>query len=71
MSPSSFDPRLRWSRPASETGGRETAVPVRGGFDLGAGGAYVSPDGKYLFFALRDDIWWVDARVIEDLRPES
>jgi hypothetical protein len=44
---------------------------VEHGFDLGAGGAYVSPDGKYLFFALRDDIWWVDAKVIEDLRPES
>jgi len=39
------------------------------GFDPLAGGAYVSPDGKYLFFALRDDIWWVDAGVIEDLRP--
>jgi hypothetical protein len=41
------------------------------GFDPMAGGAYVSPDGKYLFFALRDDIWWVDASVIEDLRPED
>ena len=39
------------------------------GFDRLAGGAYVSPDGKYLFFALRDDIWWVDASVIEALRP--
>lgn len=39
------------------------------GFDPLAGGAYVSPDGKYLFFALFDDIWWVDASVIEDLRP--
>ena len=40
------------------------------GFNPLAGGAYVSPDGKYLFFALRDDIWWVDASVIEELRPE-
>jgi hypothetical protein len=39
------------------------------GFDQQAGGAYVSPDGKYLFFALRGDIWWVDIKVIEDLRP--
>ena len=39
------------------------------GFDPLAGGAYVSPDGEYLFFALRDDIWWVDAKVIESLRP--
>ena len=39
------------------------------GFDPLAGGASVSPDGKYLFFALRDDIWWVDIKVIESLRP--
>lgn len=39
------------------------------GFDRMAGGASISPDGKYLFFALRDDIWWVDASVIEALRP--
>ena len=35
----------------------------------------ISPDGKYLFFARRngekDDIWWVDARVVFDLRPAS
>jgi hypothetical protein len=41
------------------------------GFDPLAGGAYVSPDGKYLFFALKDDIWWVDSRVIEELRPKE
>lgn len=32
----------------------------------------ISPDGKYLFFARRngenDDIWWVDARVVFDLK---
>jgi len=39
------------------------------GVDPTAGGASLSPDGKYLFFFLRDDIWWVDAKVIEDLRP--
>lgn len=41
------------------------------GFDPLAGGAYISPDGKYLFFALNDDIWWVDANVIEELRPKE
>lgn len=30
--------------------------------------ANVSPDGKYLFFGRNNDIYWVDARVIEDLR---
>ena len=39
------------------------------GFDPLAGGAYVSPDGKYLFFALKDDIWWVDIKVIDSVRP--
>ena len=39
------------------------------GFDRMAGGAYISPDSKYLFFALRGDIWWVDIGVIENLRP--
>jgi hypothetical protein len=39
------------------------------GFDPKAGGASVSPDGKYLFFALSGDIWWVDIKVIENLRP--
>jgi hypothetical protein len=40
------------------------------GFDPMAGGAYVSPDGKYLFFGLKDDIWWVDISVVKELKPE-
>jgi hypothetical protein len=39
------------------------------GFDPLAGGAYVSPDGKYLFFGLNDDIWWLDIKTIERLKP--
>ncbi|GAB5532885.1 MAG: hypothetical protein Roseis3KO_46620 [Roseivirga sp.] len=40
------------------------------------GGASVSPDGKYLFFNRavspeNTDIFWVDARIIEDLRPQQ
>ncbi len=47
-----------------------TAIDLtKHGLDPLAGGGYVSPDGKYLFFALKDDIWWVDASFIEDLRP--
>lgn len=39
------------------------------------GGAYVTPDGKYLFFnksiGPEDvDIYWVDAQIIETLRPK-
>jgi hypothetical protein len=41
------------------------------GFDPLAGGAYVSPDGKYLFFHLNGDIWWVDIKIIEELRPKK
>jgi hypothetical protein len=44
---------------------------VTHGFDLKAGGAYVSPDAKYLFFHLRGDLWWVDIKVIENLRPNE
>jgi hypothetical protein len=41
------------------------------GFDPMAGGAYISPDGYYLFFSLRGDIWWVDIGVIENLRTDE
>lgn len=41
------------------------------GYDLGR--KYhipsISPEGKYLFFESNGDIYWVDARVIEDLKP--
>jgi len=38
-------------------------------------GGYVTPDGKYLFFfsldsARKGDIFWVDAQIIEALRPK-
>lgn len=39
------------------------------GFDAMAGVASISPDGKYLFFHLDDDIWWVDAEIIKTLNP--
>lgn len=32
---------------------------------------HVSPDGKYLFFMTRDGIYWVSAKIIEDLKPEE
>jgi len=42
--------------------------------DVWEGGASVTPDGKYLFFNRavspeNTDIFWVDAQIIEDLRP--
>jgi hypothetical protein len=33
--------------------------------------ATISPDNKYLFFCNRGDIYWVDAKIIEELKPES
>jgi hypothetical protein len=31
----------------------------------------VTPDGKYFFFSRGGDIYWVDARVIENLKPKD
>ncbi|MDH4271667.1 MAG: ankyrin repeat domain-containing protein [Candidatus Aminicenantes bacterium] len=31
----------------------------------------VSPDGRYLFFSRNQDSYWVDAEIIEDLKPEK
>jgi Tol biopolymer transport system component len=41
------------------------------GFKPDARGAYISPDGKCLFFSYSGDMWWVDIRVIEKLRPKE
>ena len=53
--------------------------PVAFGTDINATGTElipkVSPDGKYLFFQRKvggnTDIFWVDARIIEALRPKG
>lgn len=39
------------------------------GFDIMAGGASVTPDGKYLFFNLKGQLMWVSATIIENLSP--
>jgi len=41
------------------------------GFKPDIRGAYISPDGKYLFYSYDGDIWWVDIKVIESLRPKE
>jgi len=41
------------------------------GFKPDIRGAYISPDGKYLFFAVDGDIWWVDIQVITRLKPKE
>jgi hypothetical protein len=30
---------------------------------------YISPDGKYLFFAKQGNIWWVDSKVVSKHKP--
>jgi len=41
------------------------------GLDAKAGIASLTPDGKYLFFGLANDLYWVSAKLIEDLRPKG
>jgi hypothetical protein len=41
------------------------------GFDIMAGGASITPDGKYLFFNCKDQLWWVHIKVITELRPKE
>lgn len=38
--------------------------------DMGLNGELpsLSPDGKYLFFIKNDDVYWVDAQIIESLK---
>jgi len=40
------------------------------GFSRDDGITSISPDGKYLFFDRDKDIYWVEAKVIEELRPK-
>ncbi len=38
------------------------------GFNPKSGGATISPDSKYLFFCLNNDIWWISTKIIDQLR---
>ena len=40
------------------------------GFNEDSRNAYISPDQKYLSFCSRENIYWVDAKIIEKLRKE-
>jgi hypothetical protein len=49
-------------------GSWENAIDlVENGFDVFAGGASVTPDGKFLFFNLKGQLMWVDADLIHKL----
>jgi len=55
------------------------AINIGKALDTKAGSTlpYISPDGKYLFYnsisdtGTNSDIFWVDAKIIEELKPES
>ncbi len=50
----------------------EKAVDLtRYGLQEGARNASISPDGRYLFYGYKGDIWWVNAKIIEKLRPNQ
>jgi hypothetical protein len=53
-------------------------TPVYMGDEINSGGAgfaFVSPDGRYLFFNSgrngNYDIYWVDAGIIDELKPKE
>jgi hypothetical protein len=35
------------------------------------GNSFVTADGKYIFFSRKYDIYWMDAKIIEELRPKE
>ena len=39
--------------------------------DVKAGMASITPDGKYLFFSIKGQIYWVSTQIIEYLRPKE
>lgn len=41
------------------------------GFDVMAGGASITPDGKYLFYSCNGQLMWVDIKIIIELRPKE
>ncbi|MGD9141282.1 MAG: hypothetical protein PVJ42_07055 [bacterium] len=39
--------------------------------ELKASMAWISPDGKYIFFKAYDDVYWVDAGIVEKIKPKG
>jgi hypothetical protein len=50
---------------------REAIDLTRHGLHPGARNASISPDGKYLFYGYEGDIWWVDASILEKIKPKE
>ena len=71
---------VRYDMPVSLDGGKGLYISYRRGDgswtqakNTGISGSLpkFSPDGTYFFFSRGGDIYWVDAKVIEKLKPES
>lgn len=56
------DKNRKWIKPIDLT---------QHGLPSNAGIASISPDGHYIFFKIEGDIYWVSAKIIEDLRPKE
>jgi hypothetical protein len=39
--------------------------------EMKAAMAWITPDGKYIFFKAYDDVYWVDAAIVEKLKPRG
>jgi Tol biopolymer transport system component len=50
----------KWGKPIDLT---------KHGFHPQSGIATISPDGKYLFFGIKGDTYWVSTKIIEELKP--
>lgn len=74
----------RWGMPDSIDGGKgfyisfkkkdgswTQAINVKPTINTNGSLAALSPDGKYLFYSQGGDIYWVDAKIIEELKPEE
>ena len=69
-----YDLYISW-RKHDESWGKPVNLGERINTEYAENRAYVSPDGKYLFFTSNRngtmDAWWVDAMVMEELKPIS
>jgi hypothetical protein len=71
---------IRYDMPASIDGGRGLYISFKGkdgtwvpakNTNINGSLPKITPDGKYFFFSQGGDIFWVDAKIIEDLKQKS
>ena len=71
---------VRYDMPRSINGGRGLYISFRGedgswkpakNTNIDGSLPKLTPDGKYFFFSRGGDIYWVDAKIIEELKPSE